>query len=225
MIEKIFATAATCDQPDAGVAVIWWAAHGPGEFALTALDYQLDETPAITADWIGSLFARSADLDAAHKPEMRGCFVRVEHAGLAEVLRRADGAFSDTAASGAIDRSAFDIRRVGEHQIAKWPATLDERAAEIRPLVNSGRTIKLETGLRRFSFRAIRTNHLVAQIKRHRPGDAASAGELLHAFVLGVLLGTRRLSSWFDQPLPSTARRTAPQNPFAGGYIPGQRPR
>lgn len=227
--ETIFATAATADQIDAGIGVIWWATHAPGSYALTVLDYQLDEVSAINADWIGSLFARSAELVAKHSPVTDECFVRVEHPGLLNLIKRANVAFRDTKASEKINRSEFDIQPIRGYQSAKWPATLDERTDSVRPLVNSGKVVKLETGLRRFSFRAIRTNHLVAQIRRHRPGDAASAGELLQAFVLGVLLGTTpRSMSYFEAmgrllDRPETTKSAPSANPFAS-YLPGKRP-
>lgn len=227
--ETIFATAATADQTDAGSGVIWWATHAPGGYALTVLDYQLDEVSAINADWISSLFARSAELVAEHRPVTHECFVRVEHPGLLDLIKRADVAFRDTKGSEKVNRSEFDTRPIRGYESAKWPATLDERTDSVRPLVNSGKVVKLETGLRRFGFRAIRTNHLVAQIRRHRPGDAASAGELLQAFVLGVLLGTTpRRMSYFEAmgrllDRPETEKSTPSKGPF-GGYISGKRP-
>lgn len=219
--ETIFATAATADQVDAGVGVIWWATHAPGGYALTVLDYQLDEVSAINADWLGSLFARSAELVAEHRPVTHECFVRVEHPGLLDLIKRADAAFRDTKASEKINRSEFDIRPIRGYESAKWPATLDQRTDSVRPLVNSGKVVKLETGLRRFSWRAIRTNHLIAQIKRHRPGDGASAGELLQAFVLGVLLGATPRSVSSFGPFPEKGTPSA--GPF-GSYIQGRRP-
>jgi hypothetical protein len=223
--ERIFATAATADQVDAGVGTVWWATHPPGGYALTVLDYQLDEMSSVNADWIGALFARSTELVTEHEPATRGCFVRVEHPGLADVLRRADAAFRDTAASRAYNRSAFDIQSIKDYEAAKWPLTLDERTDAIRPLVNSGKVVKLETGLRRFGFRAVRTNHLIGQIRRHRPGDAASAGELLNAFVLGVLLGTTPERASYFGPFPSArAAQSAPSSGPFGAYVQGRRP-
>jgi hypothetical protein len=223
--ERIFATAATADQIDAAIAVIWWATQPPGGFALRVLDYRLDEIAAVNAEWIGAVIARSAELEAEHGPAAReGCPIRVEHPGLNDVLLRADAAFRDRAV-GARNRFAFDLQPIKDYEAAKWPATLDERTDMVRPLVNSGKVVKLETGLRRFGFRAIRTNHLVSQIRRHRPGDAASAGELMHAFVLGVLLGTTPARmSWFDRPDPSTPKSSPGSGPFGGAYLPGRRP-
>lgn len=228
---ELFATAATADQNDAGIGLIWWATHPPGEYALTVLDYDLTDMAAVDGEWIGKVFKRSGELLENHKPKKRDCRLRVEHPGLVDVLKRADAAYRDTKASEVLDRDAYDIRPIGEHEKAKWPTTFDERMSAIRPLVNSGKVVKLETGLRRFSFRAIRTNHLVSQIKQHRPGDAASAGELLHSFVLGVLLGTKpKGTSWFSrEPGPllggggSPPQSTPSTGPF-GIYVPGRRP-
>jgi hypothetical protein len=223
--DRIFATVATADQIDAAIAVIWWATQPPGGFALRVLDYQIAELAAVNSEWIGAVITRSAELEAEHGPAARdGCPIRVEHPGLIDVLRRADAAFRDTPASARY-RSAFDLQPIRDYEAAKWPATLDERADMVRPLVNSGKVVKLETGLARFGFRAIRTNHLVSQIKRHRPGDAASAGELLHAFVLGVLLGTTpERMSWFDRPDPGAPKSSPGSGPFGGAYLPGRRP-
>lgn len=222
--EQLFATAATADQIDAGVGIIWWAKHAEGGYALTVLDYLIEEMPAVNSGWIGSLFKRSAELDTKHQPATRGCHLRVEHPGLIDVLLRAHSAFRDTRAADAIDRTAFNIGVIRDDETARWPATLDARADAIRPQVNTGKVVKLETGLRRFGFRAIKTNHLISQIKRHRPGDAASAGELLHAFVLGVLLGTApKRTSWFSQPMPGAAKSSPPGSPF-GPYFKGSRP-
>jgi hypothetical protein len=222
--KDMFATAATADQVDAGVGVIWWATHPEGSYAMTAIDYDIFDVAAINSEWLEAFFKRSADLVEKHQPAMRECLLRVEHSGLNNVLKRADDAFRDTPAARTVNRSVFDIRPVKEYETGKWPKSLDERAFEIRPLVDSGKIVKIETGLRRFSFRSIRTNHLIAQVKAHRPGDATTAGELLHAFVLGVLLGTkRRSSSFFDVAAPRTAKSTASKGPF-GAYVPGKRP-
>lgn len=227
-ITELFATAATADQNGAGVGVIWWATHPPGDYALSVLDYDISEVPAVNADWIGAILERSKQIDALHAPAQRGCHIRVEHAGLAEIFKRADAAYRDTPAPSAIDRSIFSILPIKPHEAAKWAPTLDERAFSIRPLVDSGKIVKIEKGLRRLSFRAIKTNHLISQIRRHRPGDAASAGELLHAFVLGVLLGTTpRSMSFFEaharRDQTKDQNNTASKGPF-GAYIPGRRP-
>jgi hypothetical protein len=226
---ELFATVATADQIEAGVGVIWWATHPAGGYALTVIDYDIFDIPSINAEWLGTLFARCADLVTTHRPATRGCHLRVEHPGLINVLNRADAAYRDTPATNKVNRSIFDIRPVKDHEkrykSVQWPESLDERAFSIRPLVDSGKVVKVEKGLRRFSFRAVRTNHLIAQIKQHRPGDAASAGELLHAFVLGVLLGTTPKPSTFftacSQPPASESPPSA--GPF-GTYIQGRRP-
>jgi hypothetical protein len=221
---EMFATCGTADQIDAGIGVIWWATHSPGNFALSVVDYDVFEVPTINAAWLADFFARSVELVAKYQPNERGCLLRVEQKGLLNILKLADEAYVDATGSRGVDRSIYDIRKIRDHEAAKWPVTLDERAFLIRPLVNSGKVVKLETGLRRFSFRAIRTNHLVSQIKRHRPGDAASAGELLHAFVLGVLLGTtRRSMSCFERFGPAPEKGAPSKGPF-GGYISGKRP-
>lgn len=225
--QELFATAATAEKVDAGVGVIWWAKHPAGGYALTALDYDLFDVSAINADWLGAFFERSADLVAKHQPVTRSCHLRVEHGGLNNVLKRAGDAFCDTPAARTVNRSFFDIQSVKNYEAAKWPKTLDERAFEIRPLVDSGKVVKVETGLRRFSFRSIRTNHLISQIKAHRPGDAQSAGELLHAFVLGVLLGTtRRSMSYFEAFAHRDVQRaeSKPSSGPFGAYVPGRRP-
>jgi hypothetical protein len=220
---ELFATVATADQVDAGVGVIWWATHPPGDFALTVVDYDIFDVPSVNAEWLGTLFGRCADLVAKHKPERPGCLLRVEHPGLINVMKRADEAYRDTPARG-VDRSIFDIKPVRDYESKKWPLTLDERAFSIRPLVDSGKVVKVEKGLRRFSFRAIRTNHLISQIKQHRPGDAASAGELLHAFVLGVLLGTTpRSMCCFEAYWQSASKSKPSAGPF-GPYVQGRRP-
>lgn len=224
---RLFATAATADRIDAGCGVIWWATHPPGDYALTVLDYALVDMPAVNAAWLDALYQRSADLIATHKPAMRECPLRVEHPGLLDVLEHAEEARADAPAHARVDRSAVAVQPVSGYETAKWPATLDERAFAIRPSVDSGKIVKLETGLRRFSFRAIRTNHLVSQIKQHRPGNAESAGELLQAFVLGVLLATApktpSLIDYFDDRPDGALAPSA--GPFGAGYIAGNRPR
>jgi hypothetical protein len=39
-----------------------------------------------------------------------------------------------------------------------------------------------------FDFRALRRNHLAGQLKSHQPGVPGTAGELVHALTLGILL-------------------------------------
>lgn len=238
--QELYATVATADQVDAGVGVVWWATHPAGGYSLTVVDYDIFDMPSVNAEWLGTLLGRCVDLAEKHKPERRGCHLRVEHPGLINVLKRADAAYRDTPAGrtvptrGGIDRSLFDIRPV-DYESEKWPATLDERAFSIRPLVDSGKVVKVEMGLRRFSFRSLRTNHLISQVKAHRPGDAASAGELLCAFVLGVLLGTTPRSMCFFEACAQMKRNderkrlNIPQSgpaagPFGAGYIRGRRP-
>jgi hypothetical protein len=223
-IQEIFATAATADKPEAGMGVVWWAKHPPGGYALTALDYGLFDMPEINAEWLGTFFERSAELIATHQPATRGCLLRVEHLGLGNVLKRCDDAFRDTPANRTVNRSIFDIRPVKQYESKKWPATLDERAFHIRPLVDSGKVIKVATGLKRFSFRSIKTNHLISQVKSHRPGDAQSAGDVLHAFILGVLLGaTQKSMSYFDAFGQRDAKGDAkPSSGPFGAYIPGK---
>lgn len=224
-ILELFATAATADRVDAGVGIIWFAKHPPGDFALTVIDYFIYQTSEIDADWVGTFFKRSAELVTKHQPATRSCMLRVEHLGLVDVLKRANEAFRDTQASKAVDSTAFDIRPIKDYESAKWPATLDERCFAIRPQVDSGKVIRTETGLRRFNFRAMRTNHLKDQIKRHRPGDAASAGELLQAFVLGVLLGTTpKRSSFFDACNQPRGEKSSPANGPFGSFVRGRRP-
>jgi hypothetical protein len=216
---ELFATAATADKLDAGIGVIWWATHPPGAYALTALDYDLFDVSEINADWLKTFSERSADLVAKHQPTTRGCHLRVEHPGLKSVLKLADSAYRDMPSSG-VNRSNFEILPVRESESKKWPTTLDDRAFAIRPLVDSGKVVKIETGLRRFSFRAVRTNHLIAQVKSHRPGDAQSAGELLHAFVLGVLLGTTPRSFGVLEALDRLKNSAATNNPSSGPFGP-----
>ena len=239
--QELYATVATADQVDAGVGVVWWATHPAGGYSLTVVDYDIFDMPSVNAEWLGNLLGRCVDLAEKHKPERRGCHLRVEHPGLINVLKRADAAYRDTPAG----RNRTDARRHRSiafrypHGVTtkseKWPVTLDERAFSIRPLVDSGKVVKVEMGLRRFSFRSLRTNHLISQVKAHRPGDAASAGELLCAFVLGVLLGTTPRSMCFFEACAQMKRNderkrlNIPQSgpaagPFGAGYIRGRRP-
>lgn len=228
MIDDIFATAGTAAALDAGIGVVWWAMHPPGDYVLTVLDYRISEIPGISSDWIGDFFKRSAELVATHKPIHPGCHLRVEHPGLINVLKRADEAFCDTQAAGAINRDAFDIKPITSYESAKWKPTLDERMAELSPLVKSGRVIRPAAGLPWFNWRARKLNHLKDQVERHRPGDAASAGELLQAFVLGVLLATTPKSKSFLELVGSWSDgggATPPsEGPFGLGYISGRRP-
>lgn len=224
---KLFATAATADMADAAVGIVWWATDVDG-YALKILDYDFFDVSAINADWIGTYLDRCVDLVAKHKPADRECHLRVEHPGLVNILKRADDAYREIGRRG-IDRAIFDIKPIKTHEAAKWPLSLDERAFSIRPLVDSGKVIKIETGLKRFTFRSIKTNHLLSAIKRHRPGDSTTASELLHAFVLGVLLGTTRQSMTYFEAIGKLidqggAKPAPSANPFFGPYIPG-RPR
>lgn len=220
MTQTVFCTAATADRTDADIGLIWWATGVEG-YALEILDYELHETEAINAAWIGEVLARCAELASSRKPAQRGCFVRVEHPGLTELLRRAEEAFSHTNAADRVDSAQYAIRPVKEYEAAKWPTTFDERAYAIRPLVESNKVIRPATRLRRFSWNAIYTNHLAAQVARHKPG--APASELVVAFTLGVLLGTTpQRKSFFD--FMDRGDSEDPSSDRFGPYVPGPRP-
>ncbi|MGH8328356.1 MAG: hypothetical protein ACRET2_16515 [Steroidobacteraceae bacterium] len=182
--------------------------------------------PRTCGDW------RSIELDNEHKPARTGCLLRVEHFGLRSVLERADEAFRASDDARTVERTAFDLKPVSDTERAKWPATLDERMSSLRPLINSGRVVRYGRGLGRYNWRARRINHLSEQLRQHRPGDATSAGELLQAFVLGVLLGTTRSSSFFDvmarmEEADERKARGEPHPALSGpfAYIQGRRPR
>jgi hypothetical protein len=217
--KTLFATAATGDADDSGVAVIWFTTHPADDFALKAVSYEQHPMSAVDAEWVEQFFKRSADLVTAHEPQTKGCLLRVEHPGLLDVLKRADAAFRDTE-SEPVDRSIYDIRPVKEWESSRWPATFDERASSIRPLVNSGRAIKFDTRLRKFA--AAGKNALLSKLRQHRPGDSA-VGALLHAFVLGVLLGTTRRPACFFTAAKDDPEGSPSSGPF-GSYIPGRRP-
>jgi hypothetical protein len=218
MSNALFATAATADRADADTGVIWWATDVEG-YALAILDYDLFAVRSVNSAWAAAFFKRSAELVAQHTPAVRGCHLRVEHAGLVDLLRRADDAFRDTKPADAIDRSAFDIRPVREHESARWPSTFDERAYAVRPLVGSEKVIKPATGMRIFPWKSINANHLAAQVRRHKPGDPAS--ELVGAFILGVLLGTtKRRMSFFGTPPKKPNPETSPFGPYVRGGRP-----
>lgn len=229
-IKRLFATAATADREGAGVGVIWWAVGPPDGYALSLLDYRICEMADVNAQWIRDFFWRSIELDNESHAEEIGCHLRVEHSGLLSILERADEAFRDTKDAGTVNRSAFAIDPIRQFESAKWPATLDDRVSQIRPLVNSKRVVR-GPGLPWFSFRGLRVNHLREQVGAHRTGDAASAGELLQAFILGVLIGTTpEPIGWFDKRNPFCSGSNTPpksnpaSGPFGGGYVKGQRP-
>ena len=183
---RVFATAATCERVDGGVGTIWWAHTPRGEFLLRVLDYDLAPMQAVNDKFVEALFQRSAELVGRNDPLETRCITYCEAGGLLDQFRLAVRA--SFSAGVALDRNVADIALAPAQELAKWPPTLDGRAAMVRPLVNSGTTIRLETGLRQFSFRAIRTNHLIAAIKNHRPGAPETATELMNAFVLGIML-------------------------------------
>lgn len=185
---RIFASAASCERVDAGVGVIWWAYTPRGQYLLRVLDYDLAEPRQVNAAWIDALFRHGIELVREHRPLDKKCAVWVEQGGLLNALTIAMRAWHSSEAAALIAPVAYDLIALHDWQTAAWPATLDARAAELRPLINSGTTIKIERGLRQFSFRALRTNHLVRQLRDHRPGVPESAGELLNAFMLGLLL-------------------------------------
>ncbi len=191
--ESLFATIATCDRPDAGVGVIWFAFNSRGRYLLHVLDRSLEDMSAVRGEWLAALFAQGAELARKYRPIEPGCIAWVERGGgLLELLEAAGRAWE---ASGGSAEDGIDLQPVRDSDSASWPATIDERVAAMRPLVNSGTVVRIESGLRRFAFRGTTTEHLVAQLRRHRPGDPSSAGELLHAFVLGLFLtrgGDRR---------------------------------
>src|SRR6185437_8747850 len=133
---RIFGTAATCDRADAGVGVIWWSLTPWGTFLLRALDYDLSPMPAVNGEWIEALFRHGAELIEKHRPRERRCVVWCEPGGLLEMLRLAARAWIGAHPDLSHLTGACDIGPPDASTLAKWPPTLDARAAEIRPLVN-----------------------------------------------------------------------------------------
>jgi hypothetical protein len=217
--EVLFASVATSDAGDPDVGVVYWLRHPGGSFAATILDYSITEIADIDANWIAAALNRGAELAALHNPAQPGCALRVEQPGLRQILEGANAAYRDSPEQ-RLHQWHYRVDPIKDYEAEKWPATFIERAAMIRQLVNSGRVIRAETGLRRFTFRAIKSNHLISELQRFRPGEAGSG--LLTAFVLGALIATtKRSASVFD-------RFSAP-TPAAGGsfgaYIRGGRTR
>jgi hypothetical protein len=180
--QHLFATIATCERIDAGVGVIWWSYSPRGRFLVHVLDYDLASMPSINGAWIAALLAHSDELIAKHRPVTPLCKAYVEPGGLVTVLELAMRAYK---ASADEQREPYTV--VSPHDVERWPRSFDERARLVQPLVNSRKVVTIDSN-RSFSFRAVRTNHLAAAIRDHRPGDPSSASELLHAFVLGMLL-------------------------------------
>jgi hypothetical protein len=189
----IFATIATCDWVDAGVGIVWWAFAPRGRYLVRVLDYDLNAMSGVNAAWIGALIKHGEDLVARFRPSSSSsCVNYVEPSGLVTLIELAVRAWRATVPADVA--SEPPIRVLSSYEVERWPKTLDERAAQVRPLVNSGTTVRVESG-RSFVFRQVRTNHLAAALRNHRPGNAATASELLHAFVLGLLItqgGDRR---------------------------------
>jgi hypothetical protein len=220
-VDGLFASVATSDAGDPAVGVVWWARHPSGSFEATILDYAIAETAEIDANWMHDTLDRGAELALQYRPAAPGCNLRVEQPGLRQVLEGANAAYHDSA-EDPLDQWKYRIEPIKDYESAKWPATFVERAVLIRQLVNSGRIIRSEKHLRKFNFRAVKGNHLIAELKRFRPGEPATGSGLLTAFVLGALIAKAKRSA-------SSFSRFAEPTPAAGGsfgaYIPGSRPR
>jgi hypothetical protein len=183
--ETVFATIATADRADAGIGVVWFAHTPRGRYLLHVLDYDLSGMNQVGGPWIRALFERGAELAKRWRAMDTGCIAWAEPGALLDLLAAACRTWTATAPS--LSRDEYDLCEIPQTTSAAWPASIDDRAAIIRPLVNSGTCVKFEP-LRKFGFRALRLNHLASQLRAHQPGAPGTAGELVHAFTLGVLL-------------------------------------
>jgi phage terminase large subunit len=195
---RVYITVAMTERTGTGIGAITWL-HSPRHgMPLVLLDYDLIEIDQLGGEWLRGLYARAQELRAqwdALEPittlwceEGAGQLYEALELVLTEELLPADPAFR----TGA--RPLYDLGRVQSRRLLNAQncplVSLDERAADLRTEVNSGRLVKFARSAytRQLTHRTDTAHHLAAQLFGYRPRVADAAQELCAAFTLGCLV-------------------------------------
>jgi hypothetical protein len=159
-------------------------AHSPlYGWPLTVLGYELIEIDqAQTTEWLEAAFARIRAL-AAEWRAPRNVQLWVD-----------DGALGQAVASLAMEHAVrngmqgllLDVCLLNQRDID--PLTVDQRAHEVRSVINGARYVKLSRSayLQQSTFRSSTTNHLTSQLFGFRPEVRDAAQELVNALCIAI---------------------------------------
>jgi phage terminase large subunit len=199
IIDKVFLTLTCCDAPGTAVGVITWgyALYTERNTRIVVLDYDLVEMhEAQTGDWLMKILERAHELRAEWKALDHTTLIHVEertlYDRLVSVLVEEVVPHDPVVAGGG--PALYNVRKTEAYEVRtadrKELTTIDDRAADIRALINGGKFAKLARSAytRQATHRSTDANHLTAQLLGFRPGVKDAAQELVAAFLLGCFL-------------------------------------
>jgi hypothetical protein len=145
-------------------------------------------------DWLDCTYKRLCEFAAAWRPlHQVELHVEQDEFGAAFMLLgeqyAVDHGLAAFAASGGMGTPTFpDVCEIDKRVLP--PATIEQRALEVRSEVNGGRRVKLSRALlgRQTTHRNTLGNHFDSQVFGYRPDARDTAQEILHAFVIGIAL-------------------------------------
>jgi phage terminase large subunit len=198
ILDKVFLTLTCCDAPGTAVGVITWghALYTERNTRIVVLDYDLVEMhEAQTGEWLMKILERAHELRAEWKALDHTTLIHVEertlYDRLVSVLVEEVVPHDPVVAGGG--PALYNVRKTEAYEVRsadrKELTTIDDRAADIRALINGGKFAKLARSAytRQVLHRSTDGNHLSSQVFGYRPG-VKDAQELVAAFLLGCFL-------------------------------------
>jgi phage terminase large subunit len=194
--DTVFLTVASCDRPGTAVAAITWGIALRGQWVLTVLDWNIAEVhEALTGDWVMEVLERAYELRKEWRAlddvtvmhvEDKGLYDRLEAVLVSEVIKH-----DPVVQAGG--PALYGLRKVEPRDVRsaerKDLVTLDDRAGDIRNLINSGHFVKIaRSAYGRQVMHRSTADHFNSQLWGYRPGMQDTAQELTAAFLLGCFL-------------------------------------
>jgi len=200
--------AAITEQPGSALALVYITFNNKIGWPLLILDWQLVEFSDLSESLLIDAFN--------HAQELREL---TRASSLATPLLAEGALFNAIKTVGSqlvTPRTPWNIAQLDAKEL---PATLDERAAAARELVNLGLSVKLAypAYARQSVFRAVSGNHLTTQLFGYKPGIRDADQSLIAAFILaccGCLLDAprQRNAEAVPRPLVTSTTQVAEQH-------------
>jgi phage terminase large subunit len=204
---RIFATVGISEHT--GSVGVAFFVHSPAHgWPLTLVDYTmstLQET--FSGQWLRGVLERAQELRAEwNAVEFKTC-VWLEQGRAFETLA--------LVAEEVILTPGFSRYDLGQIESQLLPVSLDERAAQIRQVINTGGCLKLAQSawLRQVTHRSVTSNHLLSQLLGYSPDARDAARELVMAVCLAVLAPAGRVEWGMPQVDPAVVAEVKAESP------------